>query len=266
MKLIKIREKEFACRSVINELDNYRFSQYIQSRSRKIAYNYCEMICPLQYLIDDYQKGKIDVSKIADRFYVSDNFDIPKTNDIIEVINDMFNQIEKKLHLDFTELLNKFEINTQKLLEKENKENEIRNKRKELILHSDLGDYPEADVFAKIKWLYKLHDFKINSQEYLKLKSEEQIYEDRSITKVLSEILLESMFYDKLSIYLMDVIHNYGILSEDELEELINNNGFEHDYEWYREDLFGCACTDTTVIPVQQLLDKYENKIINDLI
>lgn len=102
---ITIRWRRILCKAFIYTLDRYRYAEAIERRGSSVFDNFCRMICALQDATSEYVNGKASIED--DSAYAFDlyHIELPTERKLPEALEELLEQIESKLNIDLTDML-----------------------------------------------------------------------------------------------------------------------------------------------------------------
>lgn len=102
---ICIRGRKLLTTEFIHILDSYRCSFALRMRDDQVCKQYNAMICVLQELTSDYMEGKNHIGDQLSDFFKRCHMELPSERKLPEALEELFGQMESKLNIDFTEIL-----------------------------------------------------------------------------------------------------------------------------------------------------------------
>ena len=259
-KWICIRERELLCTEFIDILDRYRYCATLRMRGEKTCERYNRMICVLQEITNDYLNDRNYIEDDLAHFFERNYMELPLDRKLPTALEKLFCQLESKLNVDFTEMLDQCVIYTTRAYShmkeaqtKEEKRIQLINSLMEEIEFSKISD---EEVENRIKKLLLLQKVKMKTDLYQ--LDEKEI----NITKVLCDLLISSVFSEVISYGLMLRLVENKVLTESEITEMLKEQyDIEKDYEWYSEDFIGCGLEEPTDIKIEDVLGLCEERI-----
>ena len=239
---ITIRGRRVLCKEFIHTLDSYRYSEAIVRRSSRVFDNFCRMICALQDATSEYVNGKDSIEDglayAFDLYYM----ELPTERKLPEALEELLEQIESKLNIDLTEMLDQCASNANKEYQRIQEVQRLL-AIQSLMKENGIAEGHEQAVGDQIKKLLLLQKAKLNSDSYDLTENEIRV------TKVWCNVLVASIFSKVISYGLMLSLVENELLDEAEISDLLENKyGIQKDYEWYSEDLLGSELDTPTVI------------------
>ena len=257
---IYIKGRRIMCTQFIYSLDAYRASHNVGGRGRDLYEKYCSMICVLQEITDEYTRGR-DCDEIPQDFYERYHMDKPIDIKLPAAIGELFEQMENRLHLDLSELLdNCVESSTresQRLQELQRAEEERRHLIETLMeenrIATDIEDCPEKKVYK----LLLIQKAKLGSSLY------EMNEDEINTAKVWCDLLISSMFSEVISYGTMLRLVENKLVEESEISDILEDKyDDKRDYEWYSEDFIGCGLDEPTIIKIQDIMEMAEPRVM----
>lgn len=239
---ITIRGRRILCKAFIYTLDRYRYSEAIEQRGSSVFDNFCRMICALQDATSEYVNGKDSIED--DSAYAFDlyHIELPTERKLPEALEELLEQIESKLNIDLTDMLDQCMKNSELFCQQS---------KERLAAQTVKKENPED----QIKKLLSLQKAKSDLSE-----------EEIRVTKVWCDVLITSIFSEAISYGLMLGLVENELLDKSEISDLLENKyDIQKDYEWYSEDFLGSELgvpTDIRVEDVFRLCTKRVEKII----
>lgn len=265
---ITIRGRRILCKAFIYTLDRYRYAEAIERRGSRVFNNFCHMICALQNATSEYLNGKDSIENNLANAFDLYCMELPKERRLPEALEELLEQIESKLDINLTEMLDQCVKNSklfcQHMQEAQNKEAQRILAIQSLMKENGIAEDHEQAAEDQIKKLLSLQKAKLNSGSYDLTENEIRV------AKVWCDVLITSIFSEAISYGLMlDLVEN-ELLDESEISDLLENKyDIQKDYEWYSEDFLGSelgAPTDIRVEDVFRLCTKRVEKIIETIL
>lgn len=261
---ITIRGRRILCMELIHSLDMYKYSAAIEQREEQVFDKFCNMICVSQDMIIKYLLGEDYITDdFVDSFKIC-YLDPPTERKLPEALEELLGQIESKLGIDLTEMLDQCVVNTDKeykrMQEEQNKEAQRLLVIQSLMKEHGIAEGHEEKPEDQIKKLLLLQKAKLESDNYD--LSEDEI----RVTNIWCEVLVTSIFSKVISYGLMSRLVSNELLDEFEVSDLLEEKYDIHeDYEWYSEDFIRSeldAPTDIRIEDVFSLCTERVEKII----
>lgn len=250
---ICIRGRKLLSTEFIHILDSYRCSSALSIRGDQVCKQYNAIICVLQELASDYMEGKNYIGDQLSDFFERCHMELPSERKLPEALEELFGQMESKLKIDLTEILdwcvlctNEAYVHMQKAQQKEEQRILL---IKSLMEENKLNENNDKKPENQIRKLLLLQKAKIKSGQYKMDKNE------IDITRVWCDLLVSSVFSEVISYGLMLRLVENEILTEFEITKLLKDKyNIEKDYEWYSEDFIGCGLDESTDIRIEDVL------------
>ena len=244
---ITIRGRRVLCKEFIHTLDSYRYSEAIVRRSSRVFDNFCRMICALQDATSEYINGKDSIEDGLAYAFNLYYMELPTERKLPEALEELLEQIESRLGIDLTEMLEQCVINTNKEYQRiqETQNNEVQRLLaiQSLMKENGIAEGHDQAVEDQIKKLLLLQKAKLNSDSYDLTENEIRV------TNVWCEVLVASIFSEVISYGLMLSLVETELLDESEISDLLENKyDILKDYKWYSEDFLGSELDTPTVI------------------
>ena len=247
-----IRGRTFLSTEFIYILDSYRYCYALRGCGENACKLYNAMICVIQELTGEYLDGNNYIEDQLLSFFEKHYVKFPIERRLPEALEELFEQLESKLNMDFTEILNQCVDRTNKVYSRIQEEQQREEKRilliKSLIKENRIDENKDRDSKNQIRKLILLQEAKMKSDLY-------QLDENEvNITRVWCDLLVSSVFSEVISYGLMLRLVENEILIESEISELLENKyNIEKDYEWYSEDFIGCGLEKPTDIRIEDI-------------
>lgn len=212
---ICIRGKRLLATEFIHILDSYRCSSALRMRGEQLCKQYNAMICVLQELTSDYMEGKDYIGDQLSDFFERCHMELPSERKLPEALEELFEQLESKLKIDLTEVLNRCVLCTNETYAHMQKAQQQEEQRilliKSLMEENQLNENNDEKPENQIRNLLLLQQAKIKSNQYKIDKNE------INITRVWCELLVSSVFSEEISYGLMLRLVENEILTESEI-------------------------------------------------
>lgn len=250
---ICIRGRRLLVTEFIHILDSYRCSSALRMRGDQVCKQYNAMICVLQELTSDYMEGKNYIGDQLSDFFERCHMELPSERKLPEALEELFEQLESKLNIDFTEILDRCVLCTNEayvhMQEAQQQEEQRILLIKSLMEENKLNENNDKKPENQIRKLLLLQQAKIKSDQYKMDKNE------INITRVWCDLLVSSVFSEEISHGLMLRLVENEILTESEITKLLEDKyNIEKDYEWYSEDFIGSGLDEPTDIKIEDVL------------
>lgn len=257
---INIKGRKLLCTEFIYILDRYRCCSLLRKCGERIYEQYCHMIYVLQELTSDYMEGENYVRNQLADFFKNNYMDMPTERKLPEALEEIFRQLESKLDIDFTEMLEQCVLRTKEEYLRIQELNTKEEKRilliKSLMEESKIDKSNDKEPENKVKNLLLLQKAKIKSDLYE--MDEKEIH----ITKLWCDLLISSIFSEVISYGQMLRLVENDVVTESELTELLKDKyNIEKDYEWYAEDFIGCGLEEDTDIKIEDIWQLYTKRM-----
>ena len=251
---ICIRKRKLLATEFIHILDSYRCSSALRLRGNQFYELYNDMICVLQELTSDYMEGKNCIGDQLSDFFKRCHMELPSERKLPEALEELFGQLESKLKIDLTEILDRCVLCTNEAYAHMQKAQQQEEQRilliKSLMEENKLNENNNEKLENQIRNLLLLQQAKLKSDQYKMDKNE------TNITRVWCDLLISSVFSEEISYGLMLRLVENEILTESEITKLLEDKyNIEKDYEWYSEDFIGCGLDEPTDIKIEDVLD-----------
>lgn len=170
---------------------------------------------------------------------------LPTERKLPEALEELFDQMQTTLHVDLTGLLDtalKFtEIQYQQMQEEQKRLSVVRS----LIEENKISG--SAEVYDKICNVLVLQRAKSESPDY------ELQEEENAVAMLWCSLLMTSLFSSTIThSQMLELVENH-LLSESEINRLLESYDIEKDYEWYFEDFMGCELSYKTEIKINDV-------------
>ena len=164
---INIKGRKFLCTEFIYILDRYRCCSLLRKCGERICEQYCHMIYVLQELTSDYMEGENYIRNQLADFFKNNYMDMPTERKLPEALEELFCQLESKLDIDFTEMLEQCVLRTKEEYLRIQELNTKEEKRilliKSLMEESKIDKSNDKEPENKVKNLLLLQKAKIKS-------------------------------------------------------------------------------------------------------
>lgn len=265
-KTINFKGYTMTCYDFIVALDNCRITM-----DRKVGYSkshkYCEMICVLQELMDDFDHGEITLRDELQDWLERHDYIMPKNREMIPAIEELFDQMQNKMMIGLDFILEYAADRSKQTIARMTEESRLLKERKEkvhnMIMAADLGGFPKSSSglrqVEQITWILNLHLAKQNNPDY-EIKEEEM-----EATKLWCDLLTMDICQEKLTYGMMLRIVNHEIMTESDIEEFLKEAGEMNDFEYYSEGFIGEYSDVQTCLKVKSILAKCEETFMEKL-
>lgn len=217
---------------------------------------YCNLICPLQYIIEEYVYGAERISDYYINYAIKEGFDIPADMSSSSVINDFYHQIETKLHINLSAALDKAAELSKKDFDKLSAKRESEYRRKEIV--SKIAEEILCDndtVNGKISWILSVQEKKKTLSYFA---DEKQKAIENAAAELWCSILIHQLNYEYITYGQMLSLVQEEILAETDISDLLAVYGDKRDYEWYSEDYIGTSISENTELKTEDILEMAE--------
>ena len=217
---------------------------------------YCGLICPLQYVIEEYVYGADRISDYYIDYAVKEGLDIPADMSFPSVIYDFYHQIETKLHINLSAALDKAAELSEKDLSKLSVKRESEHRRKETV--SKFMEEISCDtdnINGKISWILSVQEKK-KTLSYFTDEKQKEI--ENAAAELWCSILIHQLNYEYITYGQMLSLVQEDILAETDISDLLVVYGDNRDYEWYSEDCIGTSISENTKLKIEDILEMAE--------
>lgn len=255
---IVINGRRLIWEDFIGILDYYRYKAIIRGKGRDVRNQYNYMIYVLQELAYDYHEGSDYVLDHLEDFITRHYMKMPAERRLPEALEELFNQMQSRLHINLSELLDecvKNSLKTYRYMQDAEKEE---SERAAMIqaLPVRHGDIASSDPIKKACYLMSLQRAKVKCPDYSVRKQEIQA------VSIWCELLALSLSADMITTGLLKRSVEDDILSEIDVSGLFRDKySVEKDYERYLREVSGCALDEPTDIPIADFLELCEPRL-----
>ena len=255
---IVINGRKLIWEDFIGILDYYRYKSIIRGKGRDVRNQYNYMIYVLQELAYDYHEGSDYVLDHLEDFITRHYMKMPMERRLPEALEELFNQMQARLHINLTEVLDECVKNSLKTYQHMQDTEKAEGERAALIRslsvrHSDIAS---RDPVKKVCYLMSLQRAKMKCPEYRISRQETQA------TSIWCELLILGLSADMITSGLLKRAVEDDILSEIDVSGLLRGRRHvEKDYEEYLEEISGFALDEPTDIPIQDFLGLCEGRL-----
>lgn len=102
---ITIRGRRILCKAFIYTLDRYRYAEAIERHGSSVFDNFCRMICALQDATSEYVNEKDSIEDGLAYAFDLCHMELPTERKLPEALEELLEQIESKLDIDLTDML-----------------------------------------------------------------------------------------------------------------------------------------------------------------
>lgn len=257
---ICIRERKFLGTEFVDILDSYRYCFKLRMHGENACKRYNVMICVLQELTEDYLEGNNYIEEQLMSFFEQHYMEFPVERRLPAALEELFEQLESKLNIDFTEMLDQC-VNLSNKAYSHMQEEQQREKERILLIKSlmrenRIDENKDKNPQNQIRKLLLLQRAKKKSDLY-KLNENEI-----NVTRVWCDLLVSSFFSEAISYGLMLRLVENEILAEAEINNLLENKyNIKKDYEWCSEDFIGCSLEEPTDIKIEDILELCSGRV-----
>lgn len=254
---IIINGRKLIWEDFIGILDYYRYKAVIRGKGRDVRNQYNYMIYVLQELAYDYHEGSDYVLDHLEDFITRHYMKMPVERKLPEALEELFNQMQRRLHINLSEMLDECVKNSLKTYQLMQDTEKAESEREALIRslpvrHSDISS---RNLTKKVSYLMELQKAKVECPDY-RVKEQEI-----RATGMWCELLILSLSTDTVTHGLMKRAVEDDILSEIEVSGLLSGKcRMEKDYEQYCEEHLGCSEDELTDIPIRDFLGLCEGR------
>ncbi|MCI9336865.1 MAG: hypothetical protein HFH93_04870 [Lachnospiraceae bacterium] len=252
---IVINGKRVIWEDFVGILDYYRYKSIIRERSRDVRNQYNYMLYVLQELACDYHEGSDYVLDHMEDFITRHYMKMPKERRLPEALEELFNQMQARLHIDLSEMLDECVQNSQKTYQDMQDAQKRESERLALIRslsvkHSEINS---RELPKKVSYLMHLQKAKTGCKGY-KVKEQEI-----RATGMWCELLIRSLSVNTITNGLMKRAVENDILSEIELSDLLRTKcHIDTEYEKYAAELSGLSLDEPVDIYIKDFLELCE--------
>lgn len=198
---ICIKGRKLLCTEFIYILDNYRYCSALRVRGDVVCERYNSMIYVLQELTNDYMNGTDNIGDQLLDFFERHYMELPSERKLPEALEELFIQLETKLNVDLTEMLDRCVIHTNeaylRIQELQLKEEKRVSMVKALIEKNKIDISKDDKTENRIRNLLLLQKAKQKSELY---KMDEK---EINVTRVWCDLFISSVFSETISYGLM---------------------------------------------------------------
>lgn len=232
-------------------LDYYRYKSIIRERGRDIRNQYNYMLYVLQELACDYHEGSDYILDHMDSFITRHYMKMPKERRLPEALEELFNQMQARLHIDLSGMLDECAQNSQRTYQDMQDAQKRESERIALIRSFPVrhGEIASQDLTKRVAYLMHLQKAKAGCKGY-KVKEQEI-----RATGMWCELLIRSLSANTITNGLMKRAVENGFLSEMELSGLLRDRcHMETEYEKYAGELSGLSLDEPVEIYIRDFL------------
>ncbi len=236
-------------------LDYYRYKSIIRGKGREVRNQYNYMIYVIQELACDYHEGSDYVLDNEEDFIRRHYMRMPKERRLPEALEELFNQMQARLRIDLSELLDECVENSRKTYQHMQDAQRRESERAALIRSLPVrhADISSRDSGRKVDYLMNLQKAKMRCPGYEVRPRETQA------TVMWCELLVLSLSTDMITYGLMRRAVEDDVLSGIEISGLLRDRcHVETEYERYAEALSDCALDESVDIPIKDFLSLCE--------
>ena len=254
---ITINGRKLIWEDFIGILDYYRYKSVIRGKGRDVRNQYNYMIYVLQELAYDYHEGSDYILDHLEDFITRHYMKMPKERMLPEALEELFNQMQSRLRINLSEMLDECVKNSLKTYRHMQDTERERAEREALIraLPVNHGDLASRDPVRKVGYLMNLQRAKMNCPDYKVNRQETEV------AGIWCELLILSISMDTVTNGLMKRAVEDEVLSEVDISGLLRNRcGIDKDYEWYADRFLGCSLDEPTDISIKDFLGVCEER------
>lgn len=260
---INIRGRNLLWKEFIHTLDSYRYSRMLNKRGDEIFEKFACMIYVLQRLTDNYRQGK-NYIEYDSEFYEDNYMEMPSEKKLPDALEELLKQIELKLNIDLTEMLDQCVLESNKaymhMQELQRKEEQRILLISSLMEENNIDETNDDKPESRISKLLLLQKAKLMSDLYD--VDEDAMEKEMNVAKTWCEVLASSVFSEVISYGLMLRLVENEIATEFEMTDLLQDHyNRKEDFEWYSENFLGCKLDWPTDIRVEDILSLYAKKV-----
>lgn len=254
---IKINGRKLIWEDFIGILDYYRYKSVIRRRGRDVRNQYNYMIYVLQELTCDYHEGSDYLLDHRKEFITRHYMKMPSERKLPEALEELFNQMQRRLHIDLSEMLDECVENSKKTYQLMQDTEKAESERAALIRSMPVrhGDIVNKDLTKKVTYLMNLQKAKAQCPNY------EMSMQEIQATGMWCELLILGLSADMVTNGLIKRALENEILSVIEIEGLLSSKcHIEEDYEQYSEEHRDCPLDELSNIPIKDFLELCERR------
>lgn len=260
---INIRGRNLFWKEFICALDSYRYSRTLKKRGEETFEKFVDMIYVLQLLTDAYRQGGNYIEYDSD-FFKKNYMEIPSEKKLPEALEELLEQIEVKLNIDLTEMLDQCVLDSNKaymrMQELQRKEEQRISLISSLMEENNIDESHDNKPETRIGKLLLLQKAKLRSDLYD--MDEDAMEKEMNVAKTWCEVLASSVFSEVISYGLMLRLVENEIATEFEMTDLLQGKyNREEDFEWYSENFLGRKLDCPTDIRAEDILSLYSKKV-----
>ena len=259
-KWFTLKDRKVLPRPLASALTYYQYNNDVYMRGDRFFEAYGKMARILEELLSDYED---EVTTLIDdgleSFINRGGLSLPQERRLPEAFEELIGEMEAKLHLDLSSVLDKaVERSAEEHAEKVKAENrEKRRTKKVQKLMEEIGIKPGNDEspverirsVLTLEKAKKEHGFRLSSDEI-------------NVVLLFCDILSTSVFSDVITSSQMTRLVENDLLSEGEISDMLSEKySIDKDYEWYSEDFLGCGLDERTDIRIDDVLEAAGGKI-----
>jgi hypothetical protein len=232
-------------------LDYYRYKGIIRERSSDVRNQYNYMMYVLQELACDYHEGSDFILDHMEDFITRHYMRMPRERRLPDALEELFNQMQARLHIDLSRMLDECVQNSQKTYQDMQDARKRESERIALIrgLPVKHNEISSRDLTRRVVYLMNLQKAKAECQKY-KVNDKEI-----RVTGMWCELLIRSLSADTVTNSLMKRAVENDILSGIEITELLRDKcHIEKGYETYSEEFSGLTLDEPVNIPIRDFL------------
>ena len=239
----------------IGILDYYRYKGMIRGKGREVRNQYNYMIYVIQELACDYHEGSDYVLDNEEDFIRRHYMRMPKERRLPEALEELFNQMQARLRIDLSELLDECVENSRKTYQHMQDAQRRESERAALIRSLPVrhADISSRDMSRKVDYLMNLQKAKVRCPDYEVRPREIQA------TGMWCELLVLSLSTEMITYGLMRRAVEDDVLSGIEISGLLRDRcHVETEYERYVDALSDCSLDEPVDISIKDFLELCE--------
>lgn len=240
-------------------LKSYVFSEDLYVSSIEFGNAYSSMSSIIAYFASVYRKGETEIPEHFESYINRCGLSMPKERRLPEALEEMFAEMEKELHFDFSAVLDRAVEESMWKYEEEERIEALKKLRMTKVLkmieedgirlEKDRPPIERVYSFLTLEKVKKKNGFCLSSDEV-------------NAVLLFCDILSASVFSDVITSSLMTRLVENDLLTEDEISDMLcEKYSIDKDYECYSEDFLGCGLDEKTVIRIDDVLDAVEERI-----
>lgn len=252
---IVINGRKLIWEDFIGILDYYRYKAVIRAKGRDVRSQYNYMIYVLQELACDYHEGSDYVLDHMEDFITRHYMKMPRERKLPEAIEELFNQMQTRLHLNLSDMLEECVKNSLRTYQLMQDTQKAEQERAALIRGLPIrhGDMTSRDPLKRVSYLMDLQKAKMKCKDY-EVKAQEV-----QVTGMWCELLILGLSTDTITYGLMKRAVEDDVLSGIEVSGILKDKyRIEKEYDRYVEELSECSLDKPIDISIKDFLDACE--------